>query len=228
MAKKEDYIAEQRRRQRELVEFKKAKENGTLEIKSAEKLLPKTKKEKFFNFLYQYKAALIIVPISVLGVILIISSIVNAPKYDYEILVHGTVQAADEDVDKIKEYILSVAEDTNGDGEVQVLVTNTSYNSADGPGAGHGKNQKFNIEVMSNRAKIFIVNKEIFDSYDQLEESLWCDRFALSEFDGKAEKIENTNFGKLEKTEDEYYVCYRIGENYDVPDALLFEKIIKK
>jgi hypothetical protein len=45
MAKKEDYIAEQRRRQKELVEFKKAKENGTLEIKSAEKLLPKTKKE---------------------------------------------------------------------------------------------------------------------------------------------------------------------------------------
>ncbi len=228
MANDNEIISEQRKRQAELRELKKLMLKGDVKPEPKRDEKPTTAKGKIENAWYHYKGIIIALPLVIALLTYIVVDLVTKPVYDYTVLVHGATAVQKTDIDEIEKYLVSVGTDIDGNGEVQVLIINTSFDlDSPDPRAGYGKNQKFNIEVMNNQAKIFIVDKKVFDMKNG-EESLWTERFGLSLFDGKAEKFENTNLPPLKETKGEYYICYRTDENYDNENVKLFEKIIEK
>ena len=131
---KNEILEEQRRAREEFLELKKMQSG---EIKAPPKpsevaIVPKTPKEKWDNFWFQYKwHVTAIVAVTVILAVLI-TQCATRTKYDLEVVYFTYTAALDEQTDKIAEYIEKYASDINGDGAVNVQVINCSFTDNSG------------------------------------------------------------------------------------------------
>ena len=230
MNDKNDPIGEQQRRQREFIELKRAKSGETAASgPDTVERVPLTTKEKISNIWFYYKYYIIFVPLIVFTLAVFVVQCRNKPKYDYTVLLNSTQFVSDNDSERFSEYLQSIGEDVNGDGKVTVNVINCSRNQYSGDAqTTNARAQKFLVEIAGGDARIIVVNKEIFDQFNKEDLMLWTDHFSLPDMEGKALDCDNTTLECLSEYKEKYYLCYRLSDSYDTPDARLFETLVSK
>lgn len=226
MPNKSDKMEEERRRQNELIELKKIRQAGGSLPNPDKSLVLTTPEQKRAHFWYYYKWYVIALVLVAVALGIMVKDCCSKIDYDYTLLLNSTEFVSDEISDRVADAVTPLAVDVNGDGEVHLMIDNCSrgtnqydYNNAQAT--------RFQSKVFEGKARIFIVNREIFDQFNTAELNLWSDAFRLPDCDGKALNIKNTSLAPLFMIkEDEYYLCYRISDSYDTADALLFKKIV--
>lgn len=180
MAKKHknEILEEQRRARQEFLELKKM-QHGEMEAPpkpSEVAVVPKTRKEKWDNFLFHYKWHMIvsIVLISILAVT--ITQCATKKRYDLEVVLFSRHLIMEEQADKIEKYLSGYAEDINGDGEINVNVINCSFEQ-NGGSVEHRNTMMTKLQALisgDENAILFITDE---DAAKYLEETITKDFF---------------------------------------------------
>lgn len=223
-----DFMKEQKRRQRELIELKKLEQSGGELPNDIEHTVLTTPRQKFGHFWHYYKWYVIASVIIIAALAFLVAQCVTKTYYDSMILFNSTEFVAEDVADALEAELSRLVTDVNGDGESNLCVLNCTSGKGSGS-ADYNTAQatKFQAQVFEGKARIFLVNKEIFDRFDTAEFKLWSDAFALPEFDGKAINIKDTSLAPfLAGYKDDYYLCYRRSESYDTPDAEFFRRLL--
>lgn len=167
--KKNDILEEQRRAREEFLELKKM-QHGEMEAPpkpSEVAIVPKTPKEKWDNFWFQYKWYVIAVTAMVVVLSVLVAQCVSRPKYDFEAVYFTYTPVLDEQTEKIADYLEKYAEDVNGDGEVKVQVINCSLSENGNVQYKNTMLTKLQTLIAGDeKALIYITDK---DSYKYLE-----------------------------------------------------------
>lgn len=131
---KNDILEEQRKARQEFLELKKM-QHGEIPAPpkpSETSVLPKTPKEKWNNFWYQYKWYVVAITAIVAVLSVLTVQCATRTKYDLEVVYFTYNAVLDEQTAAVADYIKQYAKDINGDGEVNVQVINCSYSKASG------------------------------------------------------------------------------------------------
>lgn len=131
---KNEILEEQRKARQEFLELKKM-QNG--EMKAPPKpseiaIVPKTPKEKWNNFWFQYKWHVIAITAITVVLAVLITQCATRTKYDLEVVYFTYTAVLDEQTQAVADYIKQFASDTNGDGEINVQIINCSYSNSSG------------------------------------------------------------------------------------------------
>lgn len=129
--KTNEILEEQKKARQEFLELKKM-QHGEMEAppKPSEiAIVPKTPKEKWDNFWFQYKWYVAAVVTTVVILAVLITQCATRTKYDLEVVYFSYTSALDEQTNKIADYFEKYAEDTNGDGAINVQVINVSFSN---------------------------------------------------------------------------------------------------
>lgn len=221
-------LAEQRRRQQELIELKKLQqEGGGIPTEATQEVLTPTSKIK--NFWYYYKYYILALVIIVMAFGFLVKQCADKIEYDYIVILNSNEYVSDADVAKIEDELKKHAVDTNDDGEIHLFVMNCSR--TDGKDGNiqfnNAQTSKFQTQLLDGAARIFIMSEKLFEDCNKQDYMLWTDEFNLPYYDGKGLAIADTNLASvLEPYQYEYYIGYRKSENYDTKDAKLFESFI--
>lgn len=132
--KTNEILEEQRKARQEFLELKKMQHG---EMKAPPKpsevaIVPKTPKEKWDNFWFQYKWHVIAIVAVTVILSVLITQCATRTKYDLEVVYFTYTAVLDEQTEKIADYMQKYAEDINGDGEVNVQVVNVSFSDKSG------------------------------------------------------------------------------------------------
>lgn len=136
MSEKEtnEILEEQRRARQEFLELKKM-QSGEMEAPpkpSEVAIVPKTPKEKWDNFWFQYKWYVVAIMAVTVVLAVLITQCATRTKYDMEVVYFTYTAALDEQTNAVAKYIAGYAEDVNGDGEINIQVVNCSFNGKSG------------------------------------------------------------------------------------------------
>lgn len=136
MSEKEtnEILEEQRRARQEFLELKKM-QSGEMEAPpkpSEVAIVPKTPKEKWDNFWFQYKWYVVAIMAVTVVLAVLITQCATRTKYDMEVVYFTYTAALDEQTNAMAKYIAGYAEDVNGDGEINIQVVNCSFNGKSG------------------------------------------------------------------------------------------------
>ena len=131
---KNEILEEQRRAREEFLELKKMQSG---EMKAPPKpsevaIVPKTPKEKWDNFWFQYKWYVVAITAVTVVLAVLITQCATRTKYDMEVVYFTYIAALDEQTNAVAKYIAEYAEDVNGDGEINIQVVNCSFNGKSG------------------------------------------------------------------------------------------------
>ena len=132
--KTNEILEEQRKARQEFLELKKM-QNG--EMKAPPKpsevaIVPKTPKEKWDNFWFQYKWYVVDIVATAVVLAVLITQCATRTKYDLQAVYFTYTTALDAQTEKVADYLKKYAEDTNGDGEINVQVVNVSFSKTTG------------------------------------------------------------------------------------------------
>ena len=132
--KTNEILEEQRKARQEFLELKKM-QNG--EMKAPPKpsevaIVPKTPKEKWDNFWFQYKWYVVAIVATAVVLAVLITQCATRTKYDLQAVYFTYTTALDAQTEKVSDYLEKYAEDTNGDGEINVRVVNVSFSKTTG------------------------------------------------------------------------------------------------
>ena len=136
MSEKEtnEILEEQRRARQEFLELKKM-QSGEMEAPpkpSEVAIVPKTPKEKWDNFWFQYKWYVVAITAVTVVLAVLITQCATRTKYDMEVVYFTYTAALDEQTNAVAKYIAGYSEDVNGDGETNIQVVNCSFNGKSG------------------------------------------------------------------------------------------------
>ena len=136
MSEKEtnEILEEQRRARQEFLELKKM-QSGEMEAPpkpSEVAIVPKTPKEKWDNFWFQYKWYVVAITAVTVVLAVLITQCATRTKYDMEVVYFTYTAALDDQTNAVAKYIAEYAEDVNGDGEINIQVVNCSFNGKSG------------------------------------------------------------------------------------------------
>ena len=136
MSEKEtnEILEEQRRARQEFLELKKM-QSGEMEAPpkpSEVAIVPKTPKEKWDNFWFQYKWYVVAIMAVTVVLAVLITQCATRTKYDMEVVYFTYTAALDEQTNAVAKYIAGYAEDVNGDDEINIQVVNCSFNGKSG------------------------------------------------------------------------------------------------
>ena len=136
MSEKEtnEILEEQRRARQEFLELKKM-QSGEMEAPpkpSEVAIVPKTPKEKWDNFWFQYKWYVVAITAVTVVLAVLITQCATRTKYDMEVVYFTYTAALDEQTNAVAKYIAGYTEDVNGDGEINIQVVNCSFNGKSG------------------------------------------------------------------------------------------------
>lgn len=131
---KNEILEEQRKARQEFLELKKMQHG---EMKAPPKpseiaIVPKTPKEKWNNFWFQYKWHVIAITAITVVLAVLITQCATRTKYDLEVVYFTYTAVLDEQTQAVADYIKQYASDTNGDGEINVQIINCSYSNSSG------------------------------------------------------------------------------------------------
>lgn len=132
--KTNEILEEQRRARQEFLELKKM-QHGEIQAPpkpSEVAIVPKTPKEKWDNFWFQYKWHVIAITAVTVILAILITQCATRTKYDLEVVYFTYTAALDEQTNKIADYLEQYAEDLNGDGEIHIQIVNTSFTKSSG------------------------------------------------------------------------------------------------
>lgn len=203
--KTNEILEEQRKARQEFLELKKM-QHGEMEAPpkpSEVAIVPKTPKEKWDNFWFQYKWYVIAITAITVVLTVLITQCTTRTKYDLEVVYFTYTATLDEQTGKIADYLANYAEDINGDGEINVQVVNVSFSDKSGD-----SQYKYTIltklQAMiagDENAILYISDSESYKYLDGLTEN--------GLFDG-----EPINLG------DEFYSATEIKELGKLPEGL--------
>lgn len=171
-----EILEEQRRARQEFLELKKM-QSGEMEAppKPSEiAIVPKTPKEKWDNFWFQYKWYVVAITAITVVLAVLITQCATKTKYDLEVVYFTYTAALDESTKAIGDYIAKYGEDLNGDGKVNVQVINCSFSKSG------NTNTQYQYTVMTKlqaliagdqNALLFITDKKSYEYLDNLSDS---------------------------------------------------------
>lgn len=125
-------LAQQRKARKEFLELKKM-QSGEIEVgpKPSEiAIVPKTPLEKLKNIWFHDKWYILGTMALVAIIAILITQCVNKTDYDLEVVLFTHTAIIDQSNDDIADYLEQFCEDINGDGEVNIIIINCSYNSS--------------------------------------------------------------------------------------------------
>ena len=126
---KNEILEEQRRAREEFLKLKKM-QKGELDAgpkPSEVAIVPRTFKEKWQNFWFQYKWYVIGITAVAVTLVILIAQCASVPKYDFSIVYFTYTPAVDQQTDLIADYFEKYGTDVNKDGEINVQVLNCSF-----------------------------------------------------------------------------------------------------
>ena len=122
-------IRQQRKAREDFLELKRMQSGDSTPppLPSAETQTPKTAKEKINNFWFYNRWIVLGVVFACLVLAVLLKQCLSKISYDICITVYTSSQLGTKDQNKIGEYFEKIADDTNGDGEVNVQIIDCSY-----------------------------------------------------------------------------------------------------
>lgn len=222
-------LAEQRRRQQELIELKRLQQEGGSIQNDAPAEVLATPTDKIKNFWYYYKWYIFAFVVIFAALVFLVKQCNDKVKYDYIVVLNSTEYVSDIQIAEIEEKLKNYAVDTNGDGEVNLFVMNCSRSDSAGadPSFNQAQHDKFQTQLLDGKARIFIMNDKAFNSCNKPDYMLWTDHFALPDYDGKGIHLDKTILKDIMKDyQYDYYIGYRKSDSYETYDAELFKNII--
>ena len=172
--KTNEILEEQRRARQEFLDLKKMQQ-GEMEAPpkpSEVAIVPKTPKEKWDNFWFQYKWYVIAITAITVVVAVLVAQCATRTAYDYEVVLFSYTSVLDEQADKIADYIEKYAEDMNGDGEVNVQILNCSFTDS-------ASNTQYRYTMMTKlqstiagdqNAMLYITDEDAYEYLDQISD----------------------------------------------------------
>lgn len=231
----------------DLIELKRARQAAAenrsyvADLESpAEKIVPKTFKEKWDNFWFHYKKTVIVSTLAVIGAVWLIKDVFFAPEYDLSLNmvsfsgaagITGINRDAQEDFD-------GYLEDFNGDGQLLTAVSEMFIDTSENadPETTYGNVQRFIAVLSAGEDLLFVMDQaayeyifsgetdpySVFIDMEKLYPGLEIaegDKLYLNRLD---EELADTVLGtkwKLDYLKNEYFVCVRhIGEGVSAKD----------
>jgi hypothetical protein len=131
--KKNEIIEEQKRAREEFLKLKKM-QSGEIDAgpkPSEVAIVPKTFKEKWDNFWFQYRLRVVAVVFIVAVFVVCIAQCVSKPNYDIKMVYFSYTPVLDDQLILVEDYFNEIIPDINGDGEVLVQVINCSFSNTD-------------------------------------------------------------------------------------------------
>lgn len=124
-------------------------------------------KKKWENYWYHYKWHTWAAVFIVLVLIVCIKSMVDKPRYDYEIMLINSKGVMDDAVTAMEEELAKYGEDLNGDGEVTVGVVQNTFNPSDPAGSQINMVSQTKIMAMlqTGETMVFITDDASYDTY---------------------------------------------------------------
>ncbi|MEE1161166.1 MAG: hypothetical protein U0K70_03800 [Acutalibacteraceae bacterium] len=173
--KTNEILEEQRRARQEFLELKKMQSG---EMKAPPKpsevaIVPKTPKEKWDNFWFQYKWYVVAIVATVAVLTVLIAQCATKTKYDLQVVYFTYTTALDEQTEGIADYLQKYAEDTNGDGEINVQVVNVSFSNTTGDSQ-YRYTMLSKLQAMltgDENAMLYITDSETYEYINSLTES---------------------------------------------------------
>ncbi len=136
-------------------------------------IVPKTPKEKWDNFWFQYKWHTIGIVATLIVLSVLIAQCATKPKYDMEVVYFTYSPVMDTQLDKVEDYIEQFASDMDGNGEVNVTVVNCSVSqkSADVQYRNTILTKLQALIAADEKALLFITDKESMKYFDTISKS---------------------------------------------------------
>ncbi len=127
--RKNDILEEQRRARQQFLELKKMQQGEMVpEPKPSEIALePKTFNEKIKNYWYHFKWHTIAVVFMAVVITVLTVQCVNREKYDFKVVYFGYKAVLDARLESAEDYLETFATDIDGDGNVNVMIINCSF-----------------------------------------------------------------------------------------------------
>ena len=173
--KTNEILEEQRRARQEFLELKKMQSG---EMKAPPKpsevaIVPKTPKEKWDNFWFQYKWYVVAIVATVAVLAVLIAQCATKTEYNLKAVYFTYTTALEEQTEGIADYLQKYAEDTNGDGEINVQVVNISFSNATGDSQ-YRYTMLSKLQTMlsgDESAMLYITDSETYEYINSLTES---------------------------------------------------------
>ncbi len=221
---KNDIVSEQKRRQQELIELKKQKEqfeSNPEEYTPADVAVaaPQTFGSKLKNFWYYSRFAIVFTLICAIILTIGIAQCATRTQYDCTVVLYFKHPANSFMVENVATVMEKYCGDYNGDGEVNVLVMDCTMTDQERlTEAGQAKSTRLMVQFTNEEAIIYIVDKEALLDLDTVANGVFVDdSLALPEYDGKAYKLNGTVFDSAFDTVSEgyskkmeYYIIRRV------------------
>lgn len=199
--KTNEILEEQRKARQEFLELKKM-QHGEMEAPpkpSEVAIVPKTPKEKWDNFWFQYKWYVIAITAITVILAVLITQCATRTKYDLEVVYFTYTAVLDEQTGKIADYLADYAEDINGDGEINVQVVNVSLTKSSGD-TQYQYTMMTKLQAMiagDENAILYITDSESYKYLDGLSEDGLFDGEPLKLGDGFYSATESEQLGRL-------------------------------
>lgn len=199
--KTNEILEEQRKARQEFLELKKM-QHGEMEAPpkpSEVAIVPKTPKEKWDNFWFQYKWYVIAITAVTVVLTVLITQCATRTKYDLEVVYFTYTAALDEQTGKIADYLADYTEDINGDGEINVQVVNVSFSDKSGDSQ-YKYTMLTKLQAMiagDENAILYITDSESYKYLDGLSEDGLFDGEPLKLGDDFYSATEIKELGKL-------------------------------
>ncbi len=171
---KSDTLEQRKKAQQEFLLLKK-KQSGEIAPETEEKeIIPLTFSGKLKNYWYHYKLQTILTVFLAVALALCVHQCATKPSYDAEIILYNNNVYSIEQVDLLTDYMTQFFEDTNGDGEVKIVISDCSY-TTDGTFDSNRMNTlatKLNATIASGvEAQLYILDAKTQKQLDKLAEN---------------------------------------------------------
>ncbi len=207
---KYDPVEEQKKRQQELIELKRKKqefqENPEEFVHEGTPKIVQTTGSKVVNFWYYAKFSIVMLLIVAIIMAVGITQCSKRPKYDMTIVLYMKRSISSTMVENLSNIAELYCEDRNGDGEVNVLILDCAVTDEEKlTDTGMSKSTRLQASFSNEEAIVYILDKEAFMELSALDEGDFItDSLELPEFDGRAFKLNGTIFDDAFNTVSEY------------------------
>ncbi len=171
---KSDTLEQRKKAQQEFLLLKKMQSGEILEEKQEKEKIPLTFSEKIKNFWYHYKVQTILILFFAAALAIGVHQCATSPDYDAQLILYSNNIYSTEQVDLLTEYMEQFFEDTNGDGEVNIVISDCSY-TTDGTYDSNRSNTlatKLNATIASGvETQLYIVDQKKLDQLNKLAEN---------------------------------------------------------
>lgn len=166
-----DFLEEQRRRQRELVAARRARQNPELAPKVApvEPLVPKTFGDKVKNFWFHYKYFVLAGVFLATVLSVAITQCATREKFDTEVVLFTYNSYTAGQIDAMEVELEKYAEDLDGDGEVNVQIIDCAFGKNELADQQNAKRTKLTAIIASDsKAMLYITDASSYEYLNTL------------------------------------------------------------